>query len=206
VVLGLRARKKQDLRDQLSLAALQLAKERGLANVRVEDIVNRVGVSRRTFSNYYASKEEAIVDRHVQRVHQVAEAVRRRPDGESLWDALTAATIEPFRGWEGALGPQPKEVQENLSTVLSEPDLQAAIARGSQAAQHELTRAIAERTGTDPLKDLYPSLVSGAAITAQLLALDFWVKADPPVPLLPLLTYVFQQLKEGLDAPLPRRL
>ena len=36
----------------------------GLANVRVEDIVERVGVSRRTFSNYYASKEDAIVDRH----------------------------------------------------------------------------------------------------------------------------------------------
>jgi AcrR family transcriptional regulator len=205
VAAGLRERKKQALRDQLSLAALELANERGLANVRVEDIVERVGVSRRTFSNYYASKEDAIVDRLLLRVNQAAEAIRRRPEGESLWEALTAAMIEPFRTWGGALGPQSKEVLDNLRTVLSEPDLQAAIARGSRTAQEELTQAIAERTGTDPRRDLYPSLVSAAAITVQLVVPDFWVRADPPVPLLPLLVEAFQQLKEGLHTPLPRR-
>lgn len=71
--VGLRE-KKQDLRDRLSLTTVLLAKEHGLANVRVEDIVDRVGVSRRTFSNYLASKEDAIADRHVQRMRTAAQA------------------------------------------------------------------------------------------------------------------------------------
>ena len=40
---GLREQKKQELRDRLSLTTVLLAKERGLANIRVEDIVDRVG-------------------------------------------------------------------------------------------------------------------------------------------------------------------
>ncbi|MBV9578017.1 MAG: hypothetical protein JO057_05445 [Chloroflexi bacterium] len=114
--------------------------------------------------------------------------------------------IEPFRGWAGAHGPQASEVQDNLSTVFSEPDLQAAIARGSQTAQAELTQAIADRTGTDPRQDLYLSLLSAAAITVQLVVLDFWVRTDPPVSLLPLLPDAFQQLKDGLETPRQRRL
>src|SRR5580693_7571423 len=89
--LGLRERKKLALRGELSLAAGRLAKQHGLENVRTEDIVAAVGVSRRTFTNYFANKYEAIADRVVQRAEQAADALRRRPRGESLWPALTAA-------------------------------------------------------------------------------------------------------------------
>jgi AcrR family transcriptional regulator len=203
MVTGLRERKKQELRDQLSLTALRLARERGLANVRAEDIVDAVGVSRRTFNNYFATKEDAIADRHVQRVRRVTEILRERPAGESLWEALTEAMMEPFRGWGDA--PQPREALQTLDLLLREPSLQGAIARGSQTAQEELTRAIADRTGTDPERDLYPRLVAAAALTAQALALDLWVRADPPVALLPLLTGAFEQLRGGLGTPLQQR-
>lgn len=58
--LGLRERKKRARRDALIDATHDLVRERGLAQVTVEDICERVGVSVRTFFNYFDSKLDAV--------------------------------------------------------------------------------------------------------------------------------------------------
>ncbi|UVI37393.1 TetR/AcrR family transcriptional regulator [Brevibacterium spongiae] len=60
---GLRERKKRERRQALRRAAIELALEKGYHHVTVEDICERCGVSRRTFFNYYSSKEEALLGR-----------------------------------------------------------------------------------------------------------------------------------------------
>lgn len=62
-VEGLRERKKRERGQALRRAAVDLALEKGYHNVTVEDICERCGVSRRTFFNYYSSKEEALLGR-----------------------------------------------------------------------------------------------------------------------------------------------
>src|ERR1700685_3385795 len=52
---------KEQIRFDLALAAFELAKTEGLAKVRVPQIAEVVGVSTRTFNNYFPSKEAAIV-------------------------------------------------------------------------------------------------------------------------------------------------
>ncbi len=52
---------KEQIRLDLALAAFELAKAEGLAKVRVPQIAEAVGVSTRTFNNYFPSKEAAIV-------------------------------------------------------------------------------------------------------------------------------------------------
>lgn len=199
--MTLRERKKHELRDRLSLTTVELAKEHGLANVRVEDIVEQVGVSRRTFSNYFASKEDAIADRHVQRTRVAAQALLDRPVEESLWEAVTAVIVEPYAEWAGATTAQPRAEQDSLLTALAEPDMQAAVTRGSRAATDELAQAIADRLGTDVSSDLAPRLIANAALTTQLLTLDFWLRADPPGELLPIMRAAFRRLGEGFDPP-----
>lgn len=60
---SLRERKKRKRGQALRQAALELALENGYTNVTVEDICERCGVSRRTFFNYFSSKEEALLGR-----------------------------------------------------------------------------------------------------------------------------------------------
>ena len=62
-VEGLRERKKRERGQALRRSAIDLALEKGYHNVTVEDICERCGVSRRTFFNYYSSKEEALLGR-----------------------------------------------------------------------------------------------------------------------------------------------
>jgi AcrR family transcriptional regulator len=198
---GLRETKKRALRGELSLAALRLAKERGLENVRTEDIVAAVGVSRRTFSNYFANKYEAIVDRHVERAQLAAARMRQLPPDQPLWQGLTAAMLEPFEASSDTRTAPPAEERESLRLVLADPMLRAEIVKGSFAAAHALTAVIAERTGTDPDRDLYPALVASVALAAQTTVLDRWLYADPPEALAPMLRDALAQVAAGLPEP-----
>ncbi len=58
---GLRERKRSETRLALEAAALDLAIEVGLDSLTVEQIAERANVSRRTFFNYFATKEDALV-------------------------------------------------------------------------------------------------------------------------------------------------
>ncbi len=57
---GLRETKRAETERRLAAIAFALVAERGFAHVTVDDIVEEARVSRRTFSNYYACKEEAV--------------------------------------------------------------------------------------------------------------------------------------------------
>jgi AcrR family transcriptional regulator len=58
---GLRDRQRQQTLRELHVAAVALAREGGLAAATVEAITERAGVSRRTFFNYYPTKEDALL-------------------------------------------------------------------------------------------------------------------------------------------------
>ncbi|GDY28389.1 TetR/AcrR family transcriptional regulator [Gandjariella thermophila] len=195
---GLRERKKQQTRQALSRAAVRLAVERGLGNVLVEDIAAEAGVSPRTFNNYFGSKAEAICARHLDRARQVVAALRARPAGEPLWEAVTQAVLAQFGGEERAPDP---EWTAGVRLMTGEPALQGEMLRADAIAERELAAVIAKRTGTDADRDLYPVLVSAAAGAATRAATHRWLRADPPVPMGPLLREALGLLAAGLPAP-----
>jgi AcrR family transcriptional regulator len=192
---GHRERKKQRTREALSWAALRLAVERGLGDVRVEDIAAAAGVSPRTFNNYFSSKAEAIVWRHSNRVRRIAEELRARPADEPLWDAVTAAVLATFGTGEAAPG---AEWIAGVRLMLAEDELRGEFLRSGAAAEHECAVVIAERSGAD---GLYPLMVAAAIGTAIRVASEQWLCADPPVPLSALLGDALDLLSTGLSTP-----
>lgn len=198
---ALRERKKQATREALSWAAVRLAIERGLSNVLVEDIAAEVGVSPRTFNNYFSSKAEAIASRHLERARRTAAALRARPLSEPLWEAITRAVLSQ-PGDSGGVVPDPQWTA-GIRLMVNEPSLIGEFLRVSRAGERALAEAIAQRTGTDPDRDLYPRLVAATVNAATQVAIDQWVGADPPGPLEPILADALKQLAAGL--PLPPR-
>ncbi|MDG9673932.1 helix-turn-helix domain containing protein [Micromonospora sp. DH14] len=202
---GLRERKKAETRAALGWAAIHLTAERGYDNVRVEDIAEAVGVSPRTFNNYFSSKAEAIASRHLDRSLRTAAALRERPADEPLWVALTQAALAQFtRGPEVEAMPSPDHAQwvAGVRTMLAEPALQGERLRATALAEAELAAAVAERTATDLATDMYPRLVAAAASAAVAVAMHHYLdSADPPTPIERLITDAFTQVAAGLPAP-----
>lgn len=200
---GLRERKKRATRLALSEATVRLIIERGWANVTIEDIAEAANVSVRTFRNYFANKADAVASRHVERMTLVAEQLRARPAAEPLWDALIGAVQAQFVGGDqtSADSPQARRWRDGLRLMLAEPALHGAVLTASVAAQDELARAVAERTGTDVARDVYPALVAGVITSAVSVALAHSMRPDAPRALGPLLREVLDQLAAGLPAP-----
>jgi AcrR family transcriptional regulator len=188
---GLRERKKAATRRALGIAAMRLAAERGLENVRPEDIAAHAGVSTRTFNNYFASKYEAICSLAMDRGRQAGTALASRPAGEPLMDAITAAVLAPY---ELAHLPPDPEWLRNIRLVIGSPALQGEYLRTQHAAQHALADAIAARVGADQAVTMFPAVLAGAVTAAVQVAHERWIAADPPVALVPLIRQALRTL------------
>ncbi|PXX56608.1 TetR family transcriptional regulator [Nocardia tenerifensis] len=197
--LGLRERKKLDTRMALSDAALSLAFERGLDNVTREDIAARAGVSVRTFNNYFSGKHDAIVYRQSVRIRRSLSIFRERPADEPLWSALTAAMLGPLEDDHSfGFAPPSAEQLAEIRKLFNAAELRFAI---TKELYDEWLALIAERTGTDPLRDIYPRLVTGA-LTAILDAVTVaYAHADPPVHITTLLRRAIDEVAAGLPEP-----
>jgi AcrR family transcriptional regulator len=193
--LGLRERKKLGTRWALSDAALELALERGLENVTREDIANKAGVSLRTFNNYFTGKYEAVAFRQIDRTRQGLAAFRERPADEPLWSAITEAMLAPLEA-EGAVDvrPTPEELAV-IRELLAARDLRAALTRDLFA---DWVEAIAQRTGTDPARDMYPRLVTAVIRAVGETAMEAYAYADPPVAYTELLRRGLADVAAGL--------
>ena len=60
VAAGRRQQHKDQLREQIRTTALQLFHQRGFDQTRVADIIGAVGISEKTFFNYFASKQAVL--------------------------------------------------------------------------------------------------------------------------------------------------
>ncbi len=194
--MGLRERKKVATREALSRAAARLAVEHGVERVTVEGIAAEAGVSARTFHNYFASKEEAIVAPLTDGARAVIDGLRARPAGEPIWDAIrhvVTGVVLPADGRD--------ETIALARVVKRNPALVASQLCGLGEMQRQIAEVVAGRTGTEARRDLYPHLLAGAAALAMRTAVDLWADGGTGADLPELIDSAFAQLRAGLPAP-----
>lgn len=168
--LGRRERKKRETREALHRAALAAILERGLAGVTVEEIADEADVSVRTFFNYFASKEEAVLGVDPGLPAELRAAVLARPDGEEPLASLRAVLVETAQ----RMSADPEAWGRRLQAVRNHPELLTAHLAAWSAVERSLVEAVALRTGTDAERDLYPGLVVAAAVGANRVAALHW--------------------------------
>ncbi|MEU8687913.1 hypothetical protein [Streptomyces sp. NPDC048665] len=85
--------------------------------------------------------------------------------------------------------------------MLAEPALRGEMLRAGAVAEAGIAAAVADRSGTDPKRDLYPHLVASVVMAATNTAMAHHLRTDPPVPVGPLLADALAQLTAGLPTP-----
>ncbi|MHB8296922.1 MAG: TetR/AcrR family transcriptional regulator [Acidimicrobiales bacterium] len=195
--LGRRDRKKLATRDALRAAALRLVLERGLHHVTVEDIAETADVSTRTFFNHFPSKEDAIVGLDPGKVSRAREALRARPAAEPPLQALHAVLEE----MAGPMAERREEWAARMRVVAANPSLLPRLSAAFAAYERALVEGVAERTGSDPDRDLYPSLAAAVAVGALRASVMVWRNGEAAMPLDALLSSSFALVTAGLPAP-----
>ena len=154
--VGLRERKKAELRRTLIDSGLRLFHEKGYEATTTEEIAACAGVSQRTFFRYFASKEDVLLDA-VEGVDELlCAALRDRPADEHPFRALRNAMRDH---WE-VLEREGLHLQGSAANFISRsPELIEANMRYCQRRQIKLAEVIGERTGVDPAADPRPGLM-----------------------------------------------
>ncbi|GAB2898721.1 TetR/AcrR family transcriptional regulator [Streptomyces mayteni] len=216
---GLRERKKQATRAALAEAAVRLAVARGVENVTVEAISAEVGVSPRTFFNYFDQRDDAFVmidDELSERVRQaVLAAPADRTPLAAVRDALIAelVDVEAQHGlWQlraEVLRQAPHLLVRSLGAhTADELGLATAVARRLSSATGDPAdpasgpgAEAADALDTDPAAvGLYPRLVAAMAGTAVRVAIEHW-STHSAEAFQPIFHSAFTQLAAGLPAP-----
>jgi AcrR family transcriptional regulator len=197
VTSGLRERKKTATRLSLHEAALRLVAERGLDHVSVDDIAERAAVSPRTFFNYFATKDDAVLGLDPTATARQVDAFEARPAAESALEAIRAVAREQAAGMalETELWPL------RLQVIEAHPVLVGRLAAAFGESERALAAAIAARTGAHGADDLYPTLLAGVAGVAMRAALHRWLATDFTTSLPDLVDEAWDAIGAGLPAP-----
>ncbi|GIF05108.1 TetR/AcrR family transcriptional regulator [Actinoplanes siamensis] len=176
--LGLRERKKMATRMALHEAAVRLAAERGADNVTIDAIAEAAGVSRRTFTNYFANKEEVFYYRDAYRMRRLCDSIRRQPAADP-WNVLTGTALdlltEAFADTDTSWLVQRRELYHDPNHLAHQIAAYTAIER-------DLAAEIAGRF-TGPDAELRARLLVAVFMTALRTSVQHWL--DHPETSLP---------------------
>ncbi|MFI9504306.1 TetR/AcrR family transcriptional regulator [Nocardia sp. NPDC052566] len=153
---GLRARKKQQTRENISHQATLLFLERGFDKVTIAEVATAAEVAKMTVTNYFPRKEDLALDLGEVFVEQLAATVREREPGESALAALRrayAAAVAEQSPVVGFSGP------EFARMIADSPALLARIREFHEEREAALARVLATETGAAP-GDIVPRVAA----------------------------------------------
>jgi AcrR family transcriptional regulator len=166
MAVGLRERKKIEVRERIADAAFRLFSERGFDGVTVAEIATEAETSVQTIFNYFPTKEDLLLNGR--RIHEgmFLAAIAERPKGMTVIEAArrrVLAAAEEFSRLD------PTRAGQLRSIVLNTPSIFMRIRALSSATEAEIVRIIAEDAGAEP-GDPRPRIVASMLLTLSHLA------------------------------------
>ena len=171
---SLRDRKKRRTRAALERATVRLAAERGYDHVTVEEIAAEADVSVRTFFNYFASKDEALIGADPEAGPRMAERILDFPEA-----------VTPFEAYRRSVLAEITEELDNArdlwllrkEVLMQRPDLLVRAFANSAESEQLLANAVGRRARL-PETHLYPRLLVAAGSAAFRCAVTRWALDD----------------------------
>lgn len=171
VELGLRERKRQRTRERLIDAAIELATEHGFASVTIDQISYRADVSPRTFFNYFACKEAAVLGLDESTRQRLRASIAAAPAGPAI-AALRFALLD----LADQLEHDSRRWHARVALLDASPEIVAYQLRDLADAETLLATALIARD--DALDRRTALLAVRLALGALRTALDDWGPAD----------------------------
>jgi AcrR family transcriptional regulator len=193
---GLRQRKKERIREQLTDVALRLFTVRGFDRTTVESIVEEVGVSPRTFFRYFPAKEDVLTASAERLGVDLRAALAARPPDEAPLASLRRVLTERARVYDAD-----RASYLALSRMIDgTPALRARYRDKQQTWERGFVEEIAVRLGLRGDRHrLGPRVLARVAGAAFGAAVDTWVAGGGRPRLAQLVDESFAIIERGLQ-------
>ncbi|BBH64564.1 TetR family transcriptional regulator [Actinoplanes sp. OR16] len=194
----LREAKRRQTRLDLITAALRLVDERGADHVTVDEIATAAGVSQRTFFNYFATKEDALVGDPLEGCTDLRAQLLAAPADQQLLDALFDALAPVFQ--------QIQQDREHwllrMRVIGNNPQLLPLLIAAAATAEQQFAEAVAERAGL-AAGDPFPQVAAAVTNAAVRVAVIRWAAGEDARPLSEHVREAFGTIAAGLVPPPP---
>ncbi|MGW5434260.1 acyl-CoA-like ligand-binding transcription factor [Streptomyces sp. NPDC004059] len=191
--LGLRERKKQKTRERIRREAYRLFAEHGYEATTVDQIADAAEISSSTFFRYFPTKEDVVIQDEYDPA--LADAIRSRPAGEPIVDAILSSL-------KGPLGAMLQQDREDLllrtRIAFNDPAIRARNMAEQERSERAMAEVIAERTGRNAA-DLEIKCAAAAIIAVFTTLVRHWVEGDGKENLAALYERHLPLLSRGLD-------
>ena len=194
---GLRERKKRATRHALSDAALRLALERGPERLTVEEISEAVGVSARTFFNYFSGKEQALLGDGPMPA-QKERITALVMDADTVLDGLYRVILASIADSADSR----EQIRMRWRLLELYPALLPRLFAKMDDFREVLASAVAARVGADS-RDAYPQLMAGVTVATMQVAVKRWLAGHGDHPPEYHVTELFGLLRAELGAQRP---
>jgi AcrR family transcriptional regulator len=161
---GLRERKKELTRQQISAVATDLFKERGFEQVTVAEVARAANVSTKTVFNYFPRKEDLYFDRGPQAKALISQALEHRAPDETMLRALRGLATRQAEA-RHPLGRTSAADAPFWRTVMESPTLRARLRELAEEAEAWLTEQFARHEDSDT-PGCWPAVKAGATVAA----------------------------------------
>jgi AcrR family transcriptional regulator len=191
--VGLRERKKERTRAELTDAAFRLFAERGFDETTIEDIVAQVEVSPRTFFRYFDSKEDVVIGFFDDMGLELRAMLAARPADEPPFVALGAALGSLIDLYEE----QADRVIAAKRLARETPAIRARLLDKHARWENWVTTELCEREGTE---DEHRSrLIAAVGLAAYGTAVNSWCTTEGKQDLHALVDQALREVGKGFD-------
>jgi AcrR family transcriptional regulator len=188
---------------RLTSISRRLTAERGLGGFTIEELCDEVGVSRRTFFNYFRTKEDAVIGADPEAESQIL-ADQFRARGSRGWpvvvDDLLELAIQHFGAMEGTA----REHADFFAALDREPRLLKRFVGMNIERERQVIALVAEREGVE-IDDLRAQAAVYILFGLLRTAGDRLHAFTGPSDLASLLTESLAAARTVLAAPTPRK-
>ncbi|TCR90932.1 TetR family transcriptional regulator [Rhizobium sp. BK376] len=185
---GRRERKRRQTRERIEQAAMRLFLERGFEATTIEDITEAADVSKRSFFDYFPSKEEVVFAWQDAFADGLAAAISARPAGEPvvkvIEESLTSAIVAAADPQSMALG----DLIRNTPALCARDQLKYT------KLEQKLTEALSARTGDSEEERFRMRLLSAIVVGAMRAGGERWHQMPEKGPLEAFAREIFRDL------------
>jgi AcrR family transcriptional regulator len=186
-IIGLREKNKIATRSELSRFGIELFLKRGFANTTIDEIVEPLGIAKRTFFRYFDVKEDLVFAWYEDLTNDLVSELEQRPQQEKPFEAVCQTLSTLLKMYDD----NPEWAASMMRLSMETPSLIGKSFEKRVLWEKAFAATLIKREGKKTMNPLKAQIIAGVAMTAFTAATGEWFANGAKAKLRPIVKRAF---------------